>query len=212
MKAFEFRPLLAGALLAGSASCFGAIVTDRQTGPFDVNAGNLAFTRYVWQQEVIVGVGGLLSRVDFGIRDVVGGHALRFAINRGSGWQSDADDFSTTVTAINGTNTVDLSGAGLSFAVGEHFALEFQATTDNQYMGLHMAAADSYSGALQASYDGGQPALSYLNKPAVFATYMDNGITATVPEPGTLAMVMVALGVVGWTARGRAARARPASA
>lgn len=212
MNASASRHLLACALLAGSASAFGAVVTDQQSGPFDVITGNLSFTPYVWQQEVIVGVGGLLSRVDFGIRDGVGGHTLRFAINRGSGWQSDVDDFSTTFIATNGTNTVDLSGAGLSFAVGERFALEFQATTDNGFMGLHMAAADSYSGTLQYSHNGGQPTLSYQNRPAVFTTYMDNSITAAVPEPGTLAMVMLGLGVVGWTARGRAAGTPPASA
>lgn len=212
MKASASRHLLACALLAGSASAFAEVVSDQQTGPFVVYTGNLAFTPWAWQQEVIVGVGGLLSRVDFGIQDGVGGHTLRFAINRGSGWQSDADDFSTTFTAINGTNTVDLSGAGLSFAAGERFALEFQATTDNRYMGLHMAAAGSYPGALQFSYNGGQPTLSYENRPAVFTTYMDNSIAATVPEPGTLAMVMLGLGVAGWTARGRAAGTPPASA
>lgn len=79
-------------------------------------------------------------------------------------------------------------------------------------MGLHYAAAAGYPGALQASFNGGSPQLSYQNRPAVFTTYMENGITAAVPEPGTLAMVMAGLGFVGWTARGRATGSRRASA
>lgn len=65
-----------------------------------------------WQQEMMVGVGGLLTSIEL-------------YVNSGSAWQNDADEFFQTrlTMSITGWSSIDVSLGGLMLDVGDTFVI-----------------------------------------------------------------------------------------
>jgi hypothetical protein len=92
-----------------------------------------------WQQEVTVGMAGYLVGIDlYWYRKYWPyNNQIFFAVNVGSPWQSDANDFQSIVTFTNpnGWNYIDVSSAGLYFLAGDKFVFIVQNPFDNTSMG-----------------------------------------------------------------------------
>lgn len=141
----------------------------------------------VYQQEIRAGVAGVLSQVDLYQSGVVPFQSFRLFINRGFNWQTDADDFSTTVsTGAGGTISVDLAGAGLLFNAGDYFMLGIQGLgPDTTPAGL-MFGSDYSAGRLYLNAG----VMSGTTADMAFTTYM---VPVPVPEPSSTYLYLVGL-------------------
>ncbi|GMU36652.1 MAG: hypothetical protein KJ057_08220 [Phycisphaerae bacterium] len=111
-----------------SASAAFAEVLDQTSPVFNTgfNGGSSSLT---WQQEVRVGIGGTLTRVEININNP--GSAF-FFINVGAPWQNDANDFEATITAnATGDLSIDVSSANIQLDVDDRFVIGIKGTDQN---------------------------------------------------------------------------------
>ena len=116
-----------------------AAIVDQENLPIDeTSAGfNAADETLFWQQEVISGVSGTLTSVEFFVANIVGDGQFNFFVNIGSPWQTDSHDFAVSLTGLApGTFVVDTSSAGITLAAGDTFVLGWQGAGDQRGVGL----------------------------------------------------------------------------
>lgn len=146
--------------------------SDDWGGAFNVNADWLT-----WQQEVTVGLEGQLMQVDLSV-DMPGTAVV--SINAGSPWQSDAPDFTTTLTATSpGWTSIDTSSARLFFDVGDTFVI--QAVGTNSGLRLGGGHVNPPGG----PYGRGELWLNEEN----YGDEWDIAFRTYVPEPATILML-----------------------
>ena len=104
-----------------------AFTADAKADTIDQQNTNIAWgfnndtTLLDYQQGIVAGIGGQL--VGFDVYVGVAGEA-DFSINLGAPWQTDADDWSATVSFTStGWQFVDISSAGITLSNGDTFAL-----------------------------------------------------------------------------------------
>jgi hypothetical protein len=175
------RVLCAMATLLAAGAAFPAAV-DQENLP-DVLQFNAATPSLRWQQEVVVGVDGRLSAI--GLWSGEESTVFRLSINRGSGWQSDADDYSMVVSTIPYAEyTFNVAHAGLDFTVGDHFVIGIQGQMSVGGGNLRGSTGNAY-GAGALLLDG---AVLDPDYDMAFRTYV-----AAVPEPSAFALWAVGL-------------------
>ncbi len=122
-----------------------------------------------WQQEVTVGLAGLVSRVEV---YVVTPGSANFYLNTGFGWQEPEHNFAVRVQAARtGWTSVDVSSAGIRLNAGATFVIGISGINQGLW----------FSGGRGSRYDGGD---LYLNREVylgrgeadmAFRTYMVPG-------------------------------------
>jgi hypothetical protein len=185
--------MLGVAALAVSTS--GLAVVDQQNLTFSAgfNVNDPAFT---WQQEVRTGIAGRLLSVDLFYDAMAPVQPFVFFINAGSGWQTDANDFTTVVTPVDGTFAVDVSSANLFFGVGAMFV--FGAVG----LGPDIECCNLLGSGLAPGYAqgrlfvNGSPNIGFEPADFLFRTNV-----APVPEPETY--ILMLLGLAAGVLRGR---------
>lgn len=180
-----------GIVLTLGLACAADAQTLDQYSPYTNTSFNMSASVLDWQQEVVVGLAGPLVRVELYVN---GPGSCTFYINKGSPWQGDVADFTTTFSSAGtGWVPLDTSAAGLSFNPGDHFVLGFIGTDSG--LGL--------TGSGETAPNGGYvPGRLYLNGAnyangsydIAFKTYV------VVPAPGAVAIVGLGL-VPGLTRR-----------
>lgn len=145
--------ILAGAVIA-FALCVAAVagdVLDQESPvepfPFGNTGFNASADILVWQQEVTVGVAGRLSRIELFANSA---GSATIGINLGAPWQTDANDFETTMLVGAGQVrtwvSIDMSASGLSFDVGDKFVIFIQGNNDGLgLIGSSFAPNGSYT-------------------------------------------------------------------
>ncbi len=172
------KRLLGLVLLSGSlAAPAGAQVLD-QYSPWTNTSFNMLTPDLNWQQEVVVGLGGALTRVDL---FATAGGSCTFYITAGAPWQGGTPNYSTTVNLAGMTwNPINVSAAGLSFQPGDHLVLGFI----GQNTGLNLGGSWRVPG---GEYGPGRLFLNGANYAdgnfdVAFKTYV------VIPGPGSLAL------------------------
>jgi len=138
-----------------------------------------------FQQDVVVGVAGLLSQVDVYVRSGVGGNATIY-VQAGAPWISTPPTFTYALSVTTaGWVSIDTTAAGLSFEVGDHLVIGAMPPTSGTIAtlgGSNLLPEGAYApGRL---YNNGGLAFSSPKYDMAFQTYM-----TPVPEPGMLALL-----------------------
>lgn len=188
----------AATLMISAAAAQAEVVVDQEHFPVGQARITTQYSPYTFQQGVTVGLAGLLSGIDLWAAEAPG--TFEVFINRGAGYQTDAAEFTTTVTPLaDSVFHIDLAAAGLTFAAGDQFQIGFQATSIGSCCGLRATSTvDQYAG-------GGLYVnnVQYGNFDIAFRTYVD--VAPPVPEPENIAMMLAGLGLVGFVAKRRKA-------
>lgn len=194
MKRVHFV-LLAALLSCGVAT---AQVIDQDNSNPIVTELDIQRTTARWQQEVQVGITGVLAGIELFAGETPG--SFMVSVNRGRAWQTDVSEFSVAVAPDgNAPLYIDLSTQGLRFNAGEHFVIGLTGTgsTEPRY---GMQATDSMSyGPGRLFIDVVDPAEYHFD--LAFRTYM-----VPVPEPAS--HVLLAVGLVLVIPAKRLARGR----
>ena len=112
--------LFAAALLMAGPSAQAAVDQENLPTRLGLNVQS-AFLN--WQQEVQAGQAGLLTHVDLFLEGEAAPQSFQFYLNRGVGWQTDANDFETMVSVTPGMVSIDVSAAGLMLMSGDKFVI-----------------------------------------------------------------------------------------
>jgi hypothetical protein len=142
-----------------------------------------------WQEEVTAGVSGKLTTVQLWSGQTTTGSV---SINVGSGWQTDANEFTGTITGMGGTNwsSVDVSSANIMLNAGDKFTIGFNG---NSVMGVwgsfHSTFTDYPRGALYVNAGVIHPNMHFA-----FRTFMD---VAPPPVPLDVIQPVANLGFSG---------------
>lgn len=175
------RSALSIAMMLAGTAAMAAIDQFNLPSTFDPEIDSHSAASFV-QQEVRVGIGGVLTRVDLYQSGLLSFQGFRFSINRGFNLQLDADDFSTMVTVDTGqVLTVDLSAAGLAFNAGDYFMIGIQGLGPDLSLGGLMRGGEYAPGRLFIDHAPGVGDMA-------FTTYM-----APVPEPAAATSFLAGL-------------------
>ena len=193
MHHFSGRRALAAFSLSLLTFSAGASVVDQTSAPgnstFNVNNGAL-----VWQQQVVTGLAGVLSSIDLFTTGTDGAplQAFRVSINKGFGWQSDADDFSTVVTPVEGVTSIDVSSAALFLSVGDAFMIGVAG------LGPNGACCTLKGSGLTGVYAPGDLYLGgSLYNSGGYDFAFNTRVGAAVPEPASILLVASLLAGLG---------------
>jgi hypothetical protein len=186
---------VAAAFLTASAApaLLAAPVLDQQNLPTS-EALNSTTMGFVWQQEVRAGVTGRLSAVDlyFGGQYASGlSQATRFFVNRGAGWQTDANDHTEVfLQPVAGSYRFDLSSALIELNAGETFVLGIEGIAPvNVCCDLRASAGDYADGRLLYGF-GGNNLGELVGFDMSFSTFVD---TQRVPLPSSILLSGIGL-------------------
>ena len=134
------------------------------------------------QQGVTAGLAGQLVKIELYCSAGVGSTTL--FINRGSPWETDADDFTTTISATaQGWFSVDLTSAGLCFERRDPFVIGFLPTgTDAWYL---VVTIGGYAAGEMWQQIGSNPPGPKGNADLAFRTYVDEDVRSLTVRSGT---------------------------
>jgi hypothetical protein len=188
------RWMFGAAALAVSTS--GLAVVDQQNLTFSAGF-NVNDPTFMWQQEVRTGIAGQLRSIDLFYDAITPIQPFVFFINAGSGWQTDANDFTTVVTPVDGTFAVDVSSANLSFDVGAVFVFGIVGLGPDVECCNLLGSGLAPGYAQGRLYVNGSPNIGFEPADFLFRTNV-----AAVPEPETYALMLLGLAAAG-VLRGR---------
>ena len=181
-------PLVSALALALATPAVAQSGTLDQTSPCDNSSYNAALPNWVWQQEVVAGMDGILQGFDLCLQTSVIGDTCTVNLRLGPGWNTNPPAWTGQVgtPSVNVWQTVftDVSSAGIALSAGDPFVIEIVA--DGQGMGFQ---GNSYIGS------PGYPNRLYVNSMPNggngrmgFSTYIDPGpqISSGGACPGTI--------------------------
>ena len=164
-----------------SLAAAGVLATTAQAQVLDQVQDDIGSTFNVeslnWQQEVTVGIAGMLTQVDIFVSTP--GSATIY-VGEGAPWQEEPYgfvlDFATQET---GWHSIDVSSAEMEFEIGDGMALGFQGTNGGLWLG----------GGYEPP-DGPYPGVLWVNGIVYPIPGWDFAFrTWVVPGPGVLAMI-----------------------
>jgi hypothetical protein len=142
-----------------------------------------------WQQEVIVGVTGRLDAIELFYKQDAPwlGETLKFTftINRGEGWQTDADDYSRIVEASTNGILINVSSENLAFQQNERFVFGISRAAGSTLCCSLLATANNYYGGFWGEYSN---SVHSLQADMAFRTYV-----SAVPEPSSWSLIIAGL-------------------
>jgi hypothetical protein len=161
---------------------------------------NAVFSTNTRQQGVTTGISGLLAQIEI---FTSGNSQLELFINKGAPWQSDTNDFSSTVSfTTSGWKNIDVSSAGLVFNAGDQFVIGIHGLNGNS-IGVTTSSVNSYGGG-QLYLNGTQVASGSYD--IAFRTFV--GQPDVVPESCSLivwSLLGLTIGGANWWRRRRMA-------
>lgn len=184
----------AACLLAGAGA---AQATLDQSAPYA--GGTIGVSNFSnWQQEVQAGLTGTLLGIELYRRPGGTSPTLNLYLNRGTGWQTDANDLSLAVPMAvpEGWTYIDLSSAGFNVVAGDRFVIGLISVVPRDWCCNFGTGFGNFPegyplGTLYANGD----AFSF---DMAFRTYV-----GVVPEPASAALLLAGLGLSLLAARKR---------
>lgn len=166
--------LLSISVLAFAAPSVATPILDQES-PYEESEFDARADIWHWQQEVTVGLQGLLVQIDLYGR---ASGSAELSIYVGEPWQSGAPDFVDIIGCSHAWNSINVSSAGLVFDVGDKFVIGVSGINDHLRLGGNF-------GFPSGAYEGGE--LWEDNTP--FEVFDLAFRTWVVPEPTTIAFL-----------------------
>lgn len=220
MVKFKLGALAASVVLACVASVGQAAPVLDQANMYVQNQIGMAMFPSILPagQSFTAGMSGRLDRMDFISNGPIqnGSNTLAFEVHDGSGVSGSLLGTGTqTVSSVLDPNagnwliSIDTAGLGIGLLQGQQYTLDFTNVTgpgDLALRGLIGNTSGAYAGG-RAYFGWG-----YGDQPQwdlQFRTWVDAQAPGAVPEPGSAAIVLTGLALLGWTTRRRARTQKP---